>query len=202
MEGCSLLLGLEVEVQAPSFDLTDVRWGVVCYHSAWMKVPIPDLLFFNTTPEAFTVCRSLLLLLFPGWWLLLLQGNIWSRKQPRNSPTCHSLGSETVTGSLCLYLPSFLMSVHMQWPEGVCCRCSEGRNRKKYRQCIWDAQLCFWKMSSWGVEVLCWHPLHVESWRSAAVSCIASQVCCQLYLCSHIHHLFPTYLKFWFYRYK
>ena len=34
---------------------------MVCYHSAWMKVPIPNLPFFNSTPEAFTVA------LFPAF---------------------------------------------------------------------------------------------------------------------------------------
>ena len=86
---------------------------MVCYHSAWMKVPVPDRLLFNTTPEAFTVA------LFPAFIAIsrLVASSAPSQKYMKQKAT-QKTHRRVILWALkllmCLFVstfPSFLMSV-------------------------------------------------------------------------------------------
>lgn len=179
MEGCFFTTGFGGGSPGPSFDphwCCEVGvWFVITQHG-W-KFPFLISLFLTLRQKLSLWHRSLLLLVFPGWWLLLLQvGNIWSRKKTRKLTAMSFLGlwnCEFVFFSP--PFPAFLCLLHMQCPEGLLLLLhlvgGVGKSTTSHLR-SGTAHLCFRKMSSWGMEILCDTFLSMrESCRSALFSC-------------------------------
>ena len=202
MEGCFFTTGFGGGSPGPSFDLhwwCEVGvWFVITQHG-W-KFPFLIYLFLTLRQKLSLWHCSLLLLVFPGWWLLLLQvRNIWSRKKTRKLTAMSFLGlwnCEFVFFSL--PFPAFLCLLHMQCPEGLLLLHLVGGVGKSTTSHLRSERLIFvferclpggWK-SCVTLFSLC---VRVVALHSSLAR--FQQVSCQVYLCSYTRHLFPCALN-------